>query len=219
TVFVGREKEFAELQRRLNTAIGGECQFTVVAGEPGIGKTPPLEELKNLATVRKIRVLYGRFVEQDRSFSYQGFCELIEDYFQSRDPGGSAERPDFSDLAADLVTLFPQLSEIVELRSAVSGDSRIAAPTEEKKAEDRRQILELIARTLTRVAGGKPLVLILDNLHGAEVSIEALQYIVRRLRPTPTLIVGSYRQTETERRHPLLRMLDSFVGDRRCGPV
>ena len=58
-----------------------------MAGEPGIGKTRLLEELKNLAVVRKIRVLYGRFVEQDRSFSYQGFCELIEDYFQSRDAG------------------------------------------------------------------------------------------------------------------------------------
>ena len=87
SVFVGREKEFAELQRRLNAAIAGEGQFAVVAGEPGIGKTRLLEELKNLADVRKIRVLSGRFVEQDRSFSYQGFCELIEDYFQSRDPG------------------------------------------------------------------------------------------------------------------------------------
>ena len=48
--FVGREKEFAELQRRLNAAIAGECQFAVVAGEPGIGKTRLLEELKNLAT-------------------------------------------------------------------------------------------------------------------------------------------------------------------------
>ena len=215
SVFVGREKEFAELQRRLNAAIAGEGQFAVVAGEPGIGKTRLLEELKNLAVVRKIRVLYGRFVEQDRSFSYQGFCELIEDYFQSRDAGASAERPDFSDLAADLVALFPQLSEIGELRSAVSGDSRIAVPAEEKKAEDRIQVFELIARTLTRIAGGKPLVLILDNLHGAEVSIEALQYIVRRLRPTPTLIVGSYRQTETDKRHPLIRMLESFADDPR----
>jgi ABC-type transport system substrate-binding protein/serine/threonine protein kinase len=215
SVFVGREKEFAELQRRLNNAIAGEGQFAVVAGEPGIGKTRLLEELKNLATVRKIRVLSGRFVEQDRSFSYQGFCELIEDYFQSRDPGASSERPDFSDLAADLVALFPQLSEIAELRSAVSGDSRIAAPAEEKKAEDRLQVFELIARTLTRIAGGKPLVLILDNLHGAEVSIEALQYIVRRLRSTPTLIVGSYRSTETDKRHPLIRMLDSFADDPR----
>src|SRR5215472_7855222 len=215
SVFVGREKEFAELQRRLNNAIAGEGQFAVVTGEPGIGKTRLLEELKNLAAVRKIRVLYGRFIEQERSFSYQGFCELIEDYFHSRDAGGSSERPDFSDLAPDLVALFPQLGEIGELRGAISGDSRVAAPAEEKKAEDRLQVFELIARTLTRIAGGKPLVLILENLHGAEVSLEALQYIVRRLRPTPTLIVGSYRQTETDRRHPLIKMLDSFADDPR----
>ncbi len=215
TAFVGREKEFAELQRRLNAAIAGECQFAVVAGEPGIGKTRLLEELKNLAAVRKIRVLYGRFMEQDRSFSYQGFCELIEDYFQARDPGGSGERPDFSDLATDLIALFPQLSEIGELRSGAGADSRIAAPAEERKAEDRIQIFELLARTLTRIAAGKPLVLILENLHGAEVSIEALQYIVRRLRPTPTLIVGSYRQTETDKRHPLIRVLETFADDPR----
>ncbi len=216
SVFIGREKEFAELQRRLNAAISGDCQFAVVAGEPGIGKTRLLEELKNLAIARKIRVLYGRFVEQDRSFSYQGFCELIQDYFRTRDAAASsAERPDFSDLAADLIALFPQLSEITDLRAAVSGDSRIAAPVEEKKVEDRIQIFELLARALTRIAGGKPLVLILENLHGAEISIEALQYIVRRLAPTPTLIVGSYRQTETDKRHPLTKMLDSFEDDPR----
>ncbi len=219
SAFIGREKEFAELQRRLNSAIAGECQFAVVAGEPGIGKTRLLEELKNLATVRKIRVLYGRFIEQDRSFSYQGFCELIEDFFQSRDPSGSTERPDLSDLAADLIALFPQLSEIGELRVAVSGDSRIAATQEEKKPEDRIQIFELLARTLTRIAGGKPLVLMLENLHGAEISIEALQYILRRLRPTPTLIVGSYRQTETDKRHPLTRMLESFADDPRFASI
>ena len=38
---------------------------------------------------------------------------------------------------------------------------------------------------------------------------------MRRLGPTPTLIVGSYRQTETDKRHPLTRMLDSFVDDPR----
>ena len=215
SAFIGREKEFAELQRRLNAAIAGDCQFAVVAGEPGIGKTRLLEELKNLARVRKVRALYGRFVEQDRSFSYQGFCELIEDYFLSRDAGSSSSgRPDFSDLAAELIALFPQLSEIGELRAAVSGETRAAAG-EEKKAEDRIQIFEILARTLTRIAGGKPLLLILENLHGAEISIEALQYIVRRLRPTPTLIVGSYRQTETDKRHPLIRMLDSFADDPR----
>ncbi len=216
SAFVGREKEFAELQRRLNAAVAGDCQFAVVAGEPGIGKTRLLEELKKLATMRKIRVLYGRFVEQDRAFSYQGFCELIQDYFRSRDPASSGgDRPDFGDLAPDLLSLFPLLSEVGELRSAASGDSRIAATAEQPRAEDRIQIFELLARTLTRMAAGKPLVLILENLHAAEVSIEALQYIVRRLGPTPTFFVGSYRQTEVDKRHPLTRMLDSFADDPR----
>ncbi len=221
SAFIGREKEFAELQRRLNAAIAGDCQFAVVAGEPGIGKTRLLEELKNLASARKIRVLYGRFVEQTGAFSYQGFCEVIQDHFRSRDSGSSAERPDFSDLAADLIALFPQLSEISELRSTISDETRASAASEEKekKPEDRIQIFELLARTLTRIAGGKSLVLILENLHGAEISIEALQYIVRRLGPTPTLIVGSYRQTETDKRHPLMRMLDSFADDPRFTSV
>jgi ABC-type transport system substrate-binding protein/serine/threonine protein kinase len=216
SAFIGREKEFAELQRRLNAAVAGDCQFAVVAGEPGIGKTRLLEELKKLAAMRKIRVLYGRFVEQDRAFSYQGFCELIQDYFRYRDAGGSgSDRPDFSDLAPDLLSLFPLLTEISELRSAASGDSRIASTADQPRAEDRIQIFELLARTLTRMAAGKPLVLVLENLHAAEVSIEALQYIVRRLGPTPTFFVGSYRQTEIDKRHPLARMLDSFADDPR----
>ncbi len=220
SAFIGREKEFAELQHRLNAAISGDCQFVAVAGEPGIGKTRLLEELKKLATMRKIRALYGRFVELDRSFSYQGFCELVQDYFRNKETGSSAaERPDFSDLAPDLLSLFPQLTEISELRSAVSADSRIVPTGAEKKAEDRIQVYELIARTLVRLAGGKPLVLILENLHGAEVSLEALQYIVRRLGPTPTLIVGSYRHTETDKRHPLTRMLESFADDPRFASI
>ena len=59
------------------------------------------------------------------------------------------------------------------------------------------------------------MVLLLEELHGAEVSIEALQYIVRRLGPTPTLVIATYRSTEVNRRHPLTRMLSGFRGDRQ----
>jgi ABC-type transport system substrate-binding protein len=210
--FIGREKETTELQRRLHAAVAGECQFAVVAGEPGIGKTRLVEQLTNLARARKIRVLAGRFVEHDRAFAHQGFCELIQDYFRGREPGSSAaSRPDFSDLAGDLLALFPVLGEIGELRAPADGEAAGRAA----KAEDKTAIFELLARTLTRLAQGKPLVLVLEELHGAEQSAEALQYVVRRLAPTPTLIVGTYRQNEVEKRHPLVRVLESFRGDPR----
>ncbi|HEY5611059.1 MAG TPA: BREX system ATP-binding domain-containing protein, partial [Thermoanaerobaculia bacterium] len=213
--FVGREKESAELQRRLNAAVDGECQFVVVAGEPGVGKTRLVEELEKLAKARKIRVLHGRFVEQERAFSFQAFLELIQEYFRSKDAGGSAaEQPDLSDLAPDLVALFPMLTEISDIRAAM-GDSKLTTVTEARKADDRTYVYELLARTLTRIAGGKPLMLILENLHSAEMSLDALRYIVRRLGPTPTLIAGTYRQTEIDKRHPLVRMLDGFSDDPR----
>jgi serine/threonine protein kinase len=46
--FIGREKELAELQKRLNAAVSGECQFVVVGGDPGAGKTRLLDGLKTL---------------------------------------------------------------------------------------------------------------------------------------------------------------------------
>src|ERR1041385_7767979 len=36
--FIGREKEQAELQKRLNAAVSGECQFVMVSGEPGVDR-------------------------------------------------------------------------------------------------------------------------------------------------------------------------------------
>jgi ABC-type transport system substrate-binding protein len=221
--FVGRSKEFAELQQRLNAALAGEGQFALVSGEPGIGKTRLIDELATLARVRQARVLRGRSVEQDRSLPYQGFCELIQEYFRQAETGRSGSPvgsppPDLSDLAGDLVALFPMLNEIPEIRQSVGSDPRIL-PAGPRSPEDRTQVFELLARTLTRLGGGRPLILILEDLHGAEVSVEALPYVVRRLGPTPTLVVGSYRTTEVDRAHPLTRMLDAFVGDRRFTQV
>ena len=211
--FIGRTKELQELQQRLNAAVAGECQFVVVAGEPGVGKTRLLEELGSLARARQIRVLRGQSVEQDRAFPYQGFCEVIQEYFRSKETASSPP-PDFSDLAADLTALFPMLSEIAEIRQSAAGDATLARGAS-AGAEGRTQIFELLARTLIRIAGGRPLVLFLEDLQQAEVSLEALQYIVRRLGPTPTLIVGTYRSTDVDARHPLTRMLESFRGNRR----
>ncbi len=219
--FIGREKELTELQKRLNIAISGECQFVVVSGEPGAGKTRLLDEIENLARARKLRVLHGRSIEQDGAFPYQGFCEAIQEYFRIRDTISSPNNHvDFSDVAADLITLFPMLSEISEIRSAATGDSKLSHVGGQQGPENRTQIFELLARTITRLAGGQPLILFLEDLHAAEISIEALQYIVRRLGPTPTLIVGTYRSSEVDgRHHPLIRMLESFRGDRRFSAI
>ncbi|MGK2855847.1 MAG: ABC transporter substrate-binding protein [Thermoanaerobaculia bacterium] len=213
--FVGREKELVDIQRRLHSALEGECQFVVLGGQPGIGKSRLLEEIESLARARKIRVLHGRFIEQDRTFPYQGFVEVLQEYFRGSETHSSAEHPDFSDLGHELIALFPSLGEVSALRSG----SKSTIGADGAKIDDRTFVYELIARTLTRIAGGRPLVLVLENLHAAETSVDALAYVVRRLGPTPTLVTATYRDTEVDRRHPLMRMIEGFSDDPRFAHI
>ena len=79
----------------------------------------------------------------------------------------------------------------------ITGGQKLTAP-ETHRIQDRTYIYDLLARSFLRIGGGKPLLLLFEDLHNADVSLEALQYIVRRLATTPTLIVGSYRSGDIE---------------------
>ncbi|MCP4658058.1 MAG: protein kinase [bacterium] len=210
---VGCRSEWRELEKRLRAARDGECQLALIGGDVGAGKARLLEQLEEVSRERGLRVLRGRIADRESTLPFQGLCELIQDYFRSREsPEAASETADVTDLAADLVAHFPTLGEIAELRRATP---RAAAAQGEAPRQDPVYLYELLARTLARLGGGKPMVLLVENLHAGDVSIMALDYIVRRLGPTPTLIAGTYQSAEIDRAHPLYRMRASFAGDRR----
>lgn len=215
STFVDRERELAMLQERLQSAIHGECQLVMIGGEAGVGKTRLLDELQRIARAGGIRSLRGRFVEHDRGFPYQGYCELIQGAF--RYVSNDSAPPDLSDIAPDLLALFPVLADIDELRSISRVTSSKIEP--DRAPEDRLQIFELLARAISRIGGGNTLIVVLEDLHAAEVSLDALQYIVRRLGATPTLFVGTYRTSEVDKAHPVSRTMASFEGDTRCATI
>ncbi|HEV8630230.1 MAG TPA: protein kinase, partial [Thermoanaerobaculia bacterium] len=213
----GRGRELAELQRHLVAMTAGECHFVAIGGDAGMGKSRLLEELDRLARARELRVLHGRFAEHDRAFPFHGFIEVVRHHFRSheatsRDEGGGA---DFRDLASDLVAFFPVLSEIPALRASASG-SATAGSGSGRAADDRTYLFELLAKTVARCAGGSPLVVLLEHLHDADVSVEALRYLLLRLAGTPLLVVATYRTTELDRRHPLRALLADLQNEPRC---
>ncbi|MCP4658492.1 MAG: protein kinase, partial [bacterium] len=219
--FVGRSDELAKLRRRLDEAVAGECRFVLIGGEAGMGKTRLLRELEQLARERRVPVLRGHCSDEERVLPYQGFGELVQDYFRKKETGSSLSQPaDLHDLWPELEALFPVLHEISALRAAGATEgTRNGLLLEAGIDSDRTRIFELLARTLARLAASKPAVFMIEHLHGAGASIEALQYIVHRLGPTPTLIVGTYRQTEISKGHPLVRMLKGFQDDPRSSSL
>ncbi len=210
---VGRQAELAELQQRLGRALAGEGQCVVLGGDAGVGKSRVLGELEGLARARRVTVLHGRLAEQDGPFPYFGLCEVLVDYFRQREASGEPI-PDLSDLAWELITLFPTLGEIEAVRVA-AGDLAARGSALARATDSRAQVFETLARALVRLSSGDPLVLLFEDLHAADASIEALQYIVRRLAATPTLIVATYRSTEVDRHHPVHRLIEELRGSRR----
>jgi ABC-type transport system substrate-binding protein len=187
----------------------------LIGGEEGVGKGRLLEEFETHLVPDDVRVLHGRFVEQQSGFPLHGFCELIQGYFRSKEMGEvSAGLPDFSDLAAELLNHFPVLGEIPSLRAQATQPMPADAPGI-GTGDEQTYLFELIARTLTRICNNRPMVLVLEDLHFGNVALKAVQYAVRRLGPTPTLVIGSFCSDDMDHSTPVARLLDSFRGDRQ----
>ncbi len=217
---VGRRPEWRRLVERLDAAQEGECQLVLIGGEVGTGKSRLLEELEQIGRGRGLRVLRGHVADRRHALPYQGLCEMILDDLRSRSLS-RRRRADgtrlMSDLAPDLVRHFPVLSEIEELRAVAAAAA--AGPPSSVDPPAPAYLFELLARTVSSLAGGEPLVLLLEHLDAGDRSIEALDYLVRRLGATPTLVAGTYRPSGIDRGDPLSRLLEGARDDRRMESI
>ena len=68
---------------------------------------------------------------------------------------------------------------------------------------------------LEQAASERPLVLLLDDLHGADQdTLDLLDYVTRRLADLPLLFVITYRSEQVHRRHPLYGFLPTLLRNR-----
>ena len=160
---VGRDGELARLEAALDALGGGEPACLAVEGEPGIGKTRLLAELRRRADDRGHLVLEGAAAEFERDLPYGVWVEALDAYVASQQLGPTPR------LLADLAVALPSL-----------GAGAIAAPG----ADDRHRLHRAVRRLLTLLAEREPLVLVLDDLHWSDpASIDLLSSLVRRGMP------------------------------------
>ena len=70
--------------------------------------------------------------------------------------------------------------------------------------EERYRLMQAVTSFLTNAACVQPLLIVLEDLHDADKgTLEMLTHISRNLAGARLLIVGTYRDVEVDRNHPL----------------
>jgi tetratricopeptide (TPR) repeat protein len=177
----------------------------VLVGEPGIGKTRTCQEFAEYARQRGAQALWGRCYEEQGMPPYWPWVQAIRTYVRERD--AEALRVEMGAGAADIVEIVPDVKErLPDLRPA---------PEVDNPEQARFRLFDSITTFLKNAAQNQPLVLILDNLHGADKpSLLLLEFLAHELGGSRLLIVDTYQDLELTRQHPLSEALGELTRER-----
>jgi ATP/maltotriose-dependent transcriptional regulator MalT len=164
--FVGRSEELVSLEHALNELADGRSRTLAILGEPGIGKTRLLRELAVRGEQRGYLVLVGTASEAERDLPFSSFVDALDEYLESLDSQRLSILDD--DVQAELAHVFPALTQLAK---------RDKLALQHERYRSHRAVRAL----LEELAGVRPLVLILDDLHWADsASVELVGTLLRR---------------------------------------
>ena len=197
---VQRDAELATLLEHLAAVTTGETRFVALTGEGGIGKSRLCREIGRFANDDGFTVLGGRS-HANVGVPYEPFVVALRPYAHAR--GTDVLRRLLGPLLVELRRMLPELE--------IPAAAEPSIPEEER----RDRFLRTIQLLLEDAASQRPVLLVLEDLHGAD---EASLGLMRRLAATlraGICIVFTFREEELGQAHPLRALLTDLERDRR----
>jgi len=205
TPFVGRARELDLLAADIATVRGGRGVFTLIVGEPGIGKTRLAERVASLAGEPLASLA------ADRAESPEAGPDLDVHWGRCWQGGGAPAFWPWIQLLRSCLAkpLAPADAESIawaagSVRALVAGagaDGNADAPGSARQSDQARfRLFDAIANFLHAHARSRPLMLVLDDLHDADhASLLLLQFLARDIKRSRVLLVGTCREAEVRR--------------------
>ncbi|NJK77418.1 MAG: AAA family ATPase [Microcoleus sp. SU_5_6] len=198
---VGRDRDWASIQQWANAIIlqGNRAtiedagtstgsQVLLLLGEPGIGKTRLLEELRSLTQPDRTWVLWG-----------SGFvAEMMRPYGIWIDALRACAISSTANIPSELKFLLPEL-----------GQPSQASP-------DLSHLFDAVVQLLRQWVDRAPLLVLLDDIQWIdEASSALLHYAIRLLRPLPVLFAFAARTQELADNLAISRVLQALRREQR----
>jgi class 3 adenylate cyclase/tetratricopeptide (TPR) repeat protein len=172
---VGRDRELGALLGGLEEAVKSRSlRLVTVLGDAGVGKTRLVEELTRRVTP-DATVLRGRCLSYGRGITFWPVVEIVK-----QAAGIPEDEP--PELAVERVRALTGDNEVAERIAAAVGLSGANFELDE--------LFWGVRKLVERVASDRPLVLILEDLHWAELTfLDLVEHLVERVEDRPVLVL------------------------------
>jgi len=204
---IDRVEEMSLLKDAVDRAVRCEGGLVLLYGEAGIGKTRLTRELGAYARLRGMRVLYGRcpaLFRMDGVPPYILWSEVIKDYLQVCTPEQLYKVIGY--YPGEVCKLVPEIKQKL-------GAIPQSLPISPEHERDR--LFEAVSQFATNISKEAPLLVVLDDLQWTDQSsLLLLHYLARGVYRESLLLLGAYRDTDIDERHPLSPVLTELNRER-----
>ncbi len=184
---VGRRSELELLERSWAEVVEGRRQVLFVGGEPGAGKTRLVAEAAGALHDNDVAVLLGTS-KVEAGVPFQPFAQMLDHLFATAAPGTLTHHVSHGGPELD------RLSSQVALHRPTGDRGR------REGVETRRELFDAVARLFQMLAEDRPLTLILDDLHWAQLpTLALLEHVVQACSQTRLLVLATFRTTAPDR--------------------
>jgi class 3 adenylate cyclase/energy-coupling factor transporter ATP-binding protein EcfA2 len=193
TPFVGRQKELDQLVECYGRAKSGQGQVVGIVGEPGVGKSRLLLQLRSVLPHGEYSYLEGECLHYGEAMAYLPIVNALRTYFGIEE--GELEllsqkkvKQRISQLDERLMAMLPPLQELLSLK--VEDDKFLKLEPQQKRV----RIFEAIWSLIVRESQNRLVVLAMEDLHWIDkASEEFLTYLIARLGGAHLLLLLLYR--------------------------
>ncbi len=207
----GRAQQRTALLDMVRRVKDGGRELTLIAGPPGVGKSALVHEVHQ-EIVSRGHFVSGKFDQYNRGVPYSALAtacgELIRVYLASSpevlDDWKERLKSALGDNARVVLDLVPELEVVIGEQPEVS-----PLPPMEAQARFERTFRRFMEASACE---GAPLVLFLDDLQWADSSsLAVLELVLSSSSQGHLLVIGNYRDSEVDAKHPLSSMLDRLA--------
>ncbi|MCG6879998.1 MAG: AAA family ATPase [Deltaproteobacteria bacterium] len=194
---IGRDHELAKLELHVLKAVDGQGSVVNVLGEPGVGKSRLIAELRQRDVVNRVTFLEGRSISIGKNLSFHPIINLFKQWAKIKEEDAQAAASSKLEAAIHRACgdkkneVFPFIAIMMGMRLAGKHFQRVEG-IEGEALE--KLILKNVRDLLIQATEFNPIVIVMEDLQWADTtSLELLESLFRVAQNHRVLFINVFR--------------------------